>query len=67
MRHALGYAASTPMNFLTLRIEEELPSCRSCGSKPRLICKMLDPKSGKTVRILMCSCGEVSKTACQAH
>ena len=42
---------------------EEPPNCRSWGSKPRLICKMLDPKSGQTVRIFMCLCGDVSKTA----
>jgi hypothetical protein len=54
---------AAPMNFLTLHLEDELPNCRSCGHKPRLICKLLDPKSGKTVRIFMCACGEVSKTA----
>jgi hypothetical protein len=51
------------MSFLTIEVDEELPNCRSCGSKPRLICKMLDPRSGKTVRIFMCPCGEVSKTS----
>jgi len=55
------------MNFLTLQIEDELPNCRSCGNKPRLICKLLDPKTGKTVRIFMCGCGEVSKTARDPH
>lgn len=51
------------MSFLTAELDEELPNCRSCGSKPRLICKTLDPKCGKTIRIFMCACGEVSKTA----
>ena len=55
------------MNFLTLQLEDELPNCRSCGNKPRLICKLLDPKTGKTVRIFMCGCGEVSKTARDPH
>ena len=48
------------MSFLTIDLGEEPPKCRSCGSKPRLICKMLDPKSGQTVRIFMCLCGDVS-------
>jgi hypothetical protein len=51
------------MSFLTIDLGEEPPNCRSCGSKPRLICKMLDPKSGETVRIFTCLCGDVSKTA----
>jgi hypothetical protein len=50
------------MSFLTADLDEELPNCRSCGNKPRLICRTLDPKSGKTIRIFMCACGEVSKT-----
>jgi hypothetical protein len=53
------------MSFLTIHVEDELPDCRSCGHKPRLICKLLDPKTGKTVRIFMCACGEVKKTACE--
>jgi hypothetical protein len=51
------------MSFLTIDLGEEPPNCRSWGSKPRLICKMLDPKSGETVRIFTCLCGDVSKTA----
>ncbi len=50
------------MSFLTIHLGEEIAACRNCGSKPRLICKMLDPKSGKTVRLFLCQCGAVSKS-----
>lgn len=51
------------MSFLTTYLDEELPNCPSCGNKPRLICKLLDPKTGKTGRIFTCACGEVSKSS----
>jgi hypothetical protein len=51
------------MSFLTIDLDEEPSNCR----KPRLICKMLDPKSGETVRIFTCLCGDVSKTARGPH
>lgn len=55
-------AARLSMSFLSIELDEEIPACRNCGSKPRLICKMSDPRSGKTVRIFICPCGEVSKS-----
>jgi len=50
------------MSFLTIHLDEEIAACPSCGRKPRLICKMLDPKSEKTVRLFICPCGAVSKS-----
>jgi hypothetical protein len=55
------------MSFLTIDLDEELPDCRRCGSKPRLVCKMLDPECGKTVRVFICACGEVRKTSRDPH
>jgi hypothetical protein len=39
------------------------PCCSKCGSQPRLITSMLEPKSGKTFHMLLCECGEKSWTA----
>jgi hypothetical protein len=55
------------MNFLTIKLDEEVPTCQRCGSKPRLISKMLDPKKGGTVRMFICECGELIRTACDPH
>jgi hypothetical protein len=32
--------------------------CKHCGATPRLAHKILDPKSGGTLRMYKCSCGE---------
>jgi hypothetical protein len=37
--------------------------CSKCGSQPRLITSMLEPKSGKTFHMLLCDCGEKTWTA----
>ena len=34
------------------------PSCATCDAKPALVLKMLNPQSGKTVRMFKCLCGE---------
>jgi len=39
------------------------PCCSKCGSQPRLITSMLEPKSGKTFHMLLCDCGEKTWTA----
>jgi hypothetical protein len=49
------------MSFLTIQLDEEPPTCRRCGSKPRLIGKMLDPKMGETVRMFICECHELTR------
>jgi hypothetical protein len=46
--------------FLTAMTEQSAPSCQSCGSKPYVICKMLDPRRGETIRFFKCQCGEVT-------
>ena len=51
------------MSFLTIKLDEEPPFCRRCGNKPRLIGKMLDSKNGETVRMFICRCGELTRTA----
>lgn len=52
------------MNFLTMKLDEQVPTCQRCGSKPRLIGKMLDPRKGGAVRMFICECGELIKMAC---
>lgn len=32
--------------------------CRSCGRCPSLVQNILDPLSGRTVRLFRCECGE---------
>ena len=32
--------------------------CIKCGAQPRLICKMLEPSTGKTLRMFDCRCGD---------
>jgi len=34
------------------------PPCGTCGAKPAQVLKMLNPQSGKTVRMFKCPCGE---------
>ena len=55
------------MNFLTIGLDEEIPNCRMCGKKPRLICKTLDTKKGETVRVFLCKCGETTRTSGDPH
>jgi hypothetical protein len=51
------------MNFLTTNLDEDIPNCRMCGNKPRLICKTLDTKRGETVRVFLCKCDETTRTS----
>jgi hypothetical protein len=39
----------------------ETPQCR-CGAQPRVVRKMMDPKTGKTARMFECQCGTRSWT-----
>lgn len=55
------------MNFLTMKLDEEPPICRRCGRKSRLVCKMLDPKTGETARMFICECDELIWTASDLH
>jgi hypothetical protein len=32
--------------------------CSSCDKKPAMVRTMLDPQSGRTVRMFKCECGE---------
>jgi hypothetical protein len=52
------------MNFLTIKLDEEAPTCQKCGSRPRAIGKMLDPRTRRTIRMFICQCGELTKTVC---
>jgi hypothetical protein len=38
------------------------PACGHCGRKLSLVLKMLDPRSGNTVRMFKCGCGEQTWT-----
>jgi hypothetical protein len=49
--------------FLNARTEPSAPSCQSCGTKPYVICKMLDPRKGETIRIFKCECGAMTTSA----
>jgi hypothetical protein len=51
-------------DFLTAMPEQSAPSCQRCGSKPHVICKMLDPSKGETIRIFKCQCGEMTTSRC---
>ncbi|MGY4428266.1 hypothetical protein ACVWWO_000743 [Bradyrhizobium sp. F1.13.1] len=33
-------------------------TCATCGSKTRLLHRILDPTNGRTIRIFKCACGE---------
>jgi len=33
------------------------PQCK-CGAQPRVVRKMMDPKTGMTARMFECQCGE---------
>ena len=38
------------------------PTCGHCGDKPAMVMTMLDPVSGKTVRMFKFECGEQTWT-----
>ena len=38
------------------------PPCGKCGAQPMIVRKMMDPKTGKTVRMFECQCGARSWT-----
>jgi hypothetical protein len=42
------------------KVPEVLP-CK-CGAQPMIVRKMMDPKTGKTVRMFECQCGARSWT-----
>lgn len=48
------------VSFLTMKLDEKPPTCQKCGSAPRLIGKVLDPKKGETVRMFICECHELT-------
>jgi|tagenome__1003787_1003787.scaffolds.fasta_scaffold20875415_2 hypothetical protein len=50
--------------FLSAMTEQSAPSCQRCGSQPSVICKMLDPTKGETIRIFKCQCGEMTTSRC---
>ena len=54
------------MNFLSERFPNSEARgefrCR-CGAQPKLLRKMMDPRTGMTVRMFECQCGERSWTA----
>lgn len=37
------------------------PQCK-CGAQPRVVRKMMDPRTGMTFRVFECRCGERSWT-----
>jgi hypothetical protein len=39
----------------------EQPACK-CGAQPIIVRKIMDPKTGKTVRMFECQCGARSWT-----
>jgi hypothetical protein len=53
------------MRFLTIKLDDEAPTCQRCGNRTRLIGKMLDPKQGQTVRMFICQCGELNRIVCE--
>ena len=40
------------------------PQCK-CGAQPRVVRKMMDPRTGMTVRMFECQCGERNWTEAQ--
>ena len=46
-------------NFRPQAVRE--PPCK-CGAQPMIVRKMMDPKTGKTVRMFECQCGARSWT-----
>lgn len=54
------FGSEVIVSFLTTKLEEKPPTCQKCGSAPRLIGKVLDPKKGETVRMFICECHELT-------
>jgi len=50
----MNYFSSDTLSGPKIREESR---CR-CGAQPKLVRKMLDPRSGITVRMFECQCGE---------
>jgi hypothetical protein len=40
------------------RIRARVPRCPTCAAFPRLLHSMLQPRTGKTVKLYLCQCGE---------
>jgi len=36
--------------------------CGRCGAQPKLICRILNPRNGDTLRMYKCDCGEQTWT-----
>jgi hypothetical protein len=47
-------------NKLSGKETREDRRCRECDAQPRLVLNMLDPHSGRTIRMFECECGERS-------
>lgn len=54
----MDFIGSDTYSHLTVREE---PPCK-CGAHPRIVRKMMNPKTGKTVRMFECQCGTRSWT-----
>jgi hypothetical protein len=39
-------------------MQDHRPRCPTCAAFPRLTHTMLEPRTGKTVRLYQCQCGE---------
>jgi hypothetical protein len=35
-------------------------SCTRCGKRPAFVSSMLDPKTGRTMHVVQCECGDIS-------
>jgi len=35
-------------------------TCTRCGKKPAFVTSMLDPKTGRTIHVVQCECGDIS-------
>lgn len=53
--HRMNYLSKT---YLTGRKTIEDRRCSRCDAQPKLVSRMLDPKTGHTVRMFRCQCGE---------
>ena len=52
----MNYFSSDQLSGAVIREEFR---CR-CGAQPKLVRKMMDPHTGRTVRMFECQCGEKS-------
>jgi hypothetical protein len=45
-------------NKLSGKETREDRRCEKCDAQPRLVLNMLDPRSGNTIRMFECKCGQ---------